>query len=266
MRAMYATKRTLSEGVGCCDLLDSIHPRFPRSETTQERFFFISLYLFCSFVSTPTLAHFFSLPLLSLIVSGGYSFSFIHSFDTFPPSFPAFHLSFQTKKKDNHSPHSLSLLAQTLIFSYTMQHLSSACGRSAAFFSRPVPDRCLSHRSLLQLLPSATPCTSPARGPGSLGTATTKRFLNTKPLYFSGANRHWRDQLTQEKLAMSKTLQADKKGSELLDKLGESAGGNSTVITTEGMLIRVLARPPSLPTDQHGHFRSRKDMSLCVRA
>ncbi|GJJ77586.1 acyl-coenzyme A thioesterase 9 [Entomortierella parvispora] len=108
-----------------------------------------------------------------------------------------------------------------------MQHLSS-CGRSATFLSRSVPGRSfLSHKSPLQLLPSL-PC------PASGSAGTTRRFLNTKkPLYFSGANRHLRDQITEDKLAMSKALQADKKGSELLDKLGQSAGAKSTVITTE---------------------------------
>lgn len=156
--------------------------------------FFYFFTLFCSLSSL--FFHFLFLAPSWLHVHSACSFicPFVHSFS--PPSFHDPKVTRKTR----------ALCNQTMP--------SPANVRSVVCWTR-----CLIRWSAVRSVPPM-PCSCPRSSSGA------KRSLNTvKPRYFSGSSRHMRDQLTQEELALSKTLQADKKGSELLDKLGKSVSG-----------------------------------------
>ncbi|KAG0376285.1 hypothetical protein BGX24_007983 [Mortierella sp. AD032] len=75
------------------------------------------------------------------------------------------------------------------------------------------------------------------RAPSRFPTTTTaKRHLNTeKPLYFSVSKSFTKEPVvTPKDQIIAKHLSADKKGSELIDKLGASNKSGSTVITING--------------------------------
>lgn len=62
-----------------------------------------------------------------------------------------------------------------------------------------------------------------------------KRHLNTeKPLYFSVSKSFTKEPATPKDQIISKHLSADKKGIELIDKLGAANKAGSTVITING--------------------------------
>jgi hypothetical protein len=64
--------------------------------------------------------------------------------------------------------------------------------------------------------------------------ANAKRHLNTKPLYFSVSKACAKEPATPKDQIISKHLSADKKGIELIDRLGASNKTGSTVITASG--------------------------------
>ncbi|KAF9130114.1 hypothetical protein BGW39_003474 [Mortierella sp. 14UC] len=74
------------------------------------------------------------------------------------------------------------------------------------------------------------------RAPFRLSATTTKRYLNTeKPLYFSVSKPFGKESVvTPKDQITAKHLSADKKGSELIDKLSASNKAGSTIITTNG--------------------------------
>lgn len=87
----------------------------------------------------------------------------------------------------------------------------------------------------MQRITSSTSSQSLLYRASRFSCVNAKRHLNTeKPLYFSVSKSCAKEPATPKDQILSKHLAADKRGSELLDKLSASNKAGSTVITTNG--------------------------------
>ncbi|KAG0065636.1 hypothetical protein BGZ89_008092 [Linnemannia elongata] len=98
----------------------------------------------------------------------------------------------------------------------------------------------------MQRITSSTSSQSLLYRASRFSCVNTKRHLNTeKPLYFSVSKSCAKEPATPKDQILSKHLAADKRGSELLDKLSASNKAGSTVITTNGTSTSTFISPVS---------------------